>query len=193
MKLFPAANLIARVEALLNQIISNAPVGVKYSIEAVNKGLDTSLAEGPPAGSFAVRDLRGNRRQERRNIRLSCEACSKVPGTLAHSGDQTHFELPLRSDRRGKTHGRRKHLFRTESRGPRELHRRSQRGDDPFRLRRGRHQSGAARRRAVENRAKNPAAAAFGRALSLPIGESKQTWRCAQSESCQTRSRFSSG
>jgi enoyl-CoA hydratase len=42
----PSANLIARVEALLNQIISNAPVGVKYSIEAVNKGLDASLAEG---------------------------------------------------------------------------------------------------------------------------------------------------
>jgi enoyl-CoA hydratase/carnithine racemase len=42
----PAGNLISRVEALLNQIISNAPVGVKYSIEAVNKGLDTSLAEG---------------------------------------------------------------------------------------------------------------------------------------------------
>jgi enoyl-CoA hydratase/carnithine racemase len=42
----PAANLIARAEAVLNQIISNAPVGVKYSIEAVNKGLDTSLAEG---------------------------------------------------------------------------------------------------------------------------------------------------
>ena len=42
----PAANLIARAETILNQIIANAPVGVKYSIEAVNKGLDTSLAEG---------------------------------------------------------------------------------------------------------------------------------------------------
>jgi enoyl-CoA hydratase/carnithine racemase len=42
----PSANLIARVETILNQIISNAPIGVKYSIEAVNKGLDTSLAEG---------------------------------------------------------------------------------------------------------------------------------------------------
>ena len=42
----PAANLIARAEAILNQIISNAPVAVKYSIEAVNKGLDTGLAEG---------------------------------------------------------------------------------------------------------------------------------------------------
>jgi enoyl-CoA hydratase len=42
----PGANLIARVEALLNKIISNAPVGVKFSIEAVNKGSDTGLAEG---------------------------------------------------------------------------------------------------------------------------------------------------
>jgi len=42
----PGANLISRVEALLKQIISNAPVGVKYAIEAVNKGLDTNLAEG---------------------------------------------------------------------------------------------------------------------------------------------------
>jgi enoyl-CoA hydratase len=42
----PAANLIAKVEALLTRIISNAPVGVKYSIEAVNRGLDTNLAEG---------------------------------------------------------------------------------------------------------------------------------------------------
>jgi enoyl-CoA hydratase/carnithine racemase len=42
----PAASLLARAEAILNQIISNAPVGVKHSIEAVNKGLDTSLAEG---------------------------------------------------------------------------------------------------------------------------------------------------
>jgi len=42
----PNANLIARAEAILKQIISNAPVGVKFSIEAVNKGLDTSVAEG---------------------------------------------------------------------------------------------------------------------------------------------------
>src|SRR5258706_14315213 len=45
-EIVPGGNLIARAEALLNKIISNAPVGVKYSIEAVNKGLDASLAEG---------------------------------------------------------------------------------------------------------------------------------------------------
>jgi enoyl-CoA hydratase len=42
----PAANLIERVEAILNQIIANAPVGVKHSIDAVNQGADTSLEEG---------------------------------------------------------------------------------------------------------------------------------------------------
>ena len=42
----PAVSLLSRAEAILKQFISNAPVGVKYSIEAVNKGLDASLAEG---------------------------------------------------------------------------------------------------------------------------------------------------
>ena len=42
----PAAGLIARAEAILNQIISNAPLGVKYSIDAVNKGMDGTVSEG---------------------------------------------------------------------------------------------------------------------------------------------------
>src|SRR5262249_22430959 len=41
-----AADLIPRAEAILRQIFSNAPVAVKFSLEAVNKGLDTSQAEG---------------------------------------------------------------------------------------------------------------------------------------------------
>jgi enoyl-CoA hydratase/carnithine racemase len=45
-EIVPSANLMARAEAILQQIISNAPVGVKFSIEAVNRGLETSLAEG---------------------------------------------------------------------------------------------------------------------------------------------------
>jgi enoyl-CoA hydratase/carnithine racemase len=40
------SGLIARAEAILNQILANAPLGVKYSIEAVNKGLDGSVEEG---------------------------------------------------------------------------------------------------------------------------------------------------
>jgi enoyl-CoA hydratase/carnithine racemase len=42
----PLTNLIARAEAILNQINSNAPLGVKFSIDAVNKGLDGSVSEG---------------------------------------------------------------------------------------------------------------------------------------------------
>src|SRR5215813_2354361 len=42
----PAANLIARAEAILTQIFANAPIGVRYSLEAVNRGLETSLDEG---------------------------------------------------------------------------------------------------------------------------------------------------
>jgi enoyl-CoA hydratase/carnithine racemase len=42
----PLANLIPRAEAILNQINSNGPLGVKFSIDAVNKGLDGSVSEG---------------------------------------------------------------------------------------------------------------------------------------------------
>jgi enoyl-CoA hydratase/carnithine racemase len=42
----PAADLIARAEAILRQISANAPVGVKFALEAVNKGLETSQSEG---------------------------------------------------------------------------------------------------------------------------------------------------
>jgi enoyl-CoA hydratase len=42
----PAAELITRAEAILNKIAANAPIAVKFSLEAVNKGLDTSQVEG---------------------------------------------------------------------------------------------------------------------------------------------------
>ena len=42
----PAADLIPRAEAILKQIFANAPLAVRYSLEAVNKGLETSQAEG---------------------------------------------------------------------------------------------------------------------------------------------------
>jgi enoyl-CoA hydratase/carnithine racemase len=42
----PAADLITRAEAILKQIFANAPIAVKFSLEAVNKGLETSQAEG---------------------------------------------------------------------------------------------------------------------------------------------------
>src|SRR5262245_10329862 len=41
-----AADLIPRAEAILKTVASNAPVAVKLSLDAVNKGLDTSQSEG---------------------------------------------------------------------------------------------------------------------------------------------------
>ncbi len=40
------AELIPRAEAILKRIFANAPLGVKYSLEAVNRGLETTQAEG---------------------------------------------------------------------------------------------------------------------------------------------------
>jgi enoyl-CoA hydratase/carnithine racemase len=42
----PSANLIERAEAILKQIAANAPIAVKFSLQAANKGLETSQAEG---------------------------------------------------------------------------------------------------------------------------------------------------
>ena len=41
-----AAELIPRAEAIARKIIANAPLAVQYAIEAVNKGMETTLAEG---------------------------------------------------------------------------------------------------------------------------------------------------
>ena len=45
-ELVPAADLITRAEAVLNKIAANAPIAVKFALEAANKGLETSQSEG---------------------------------------------------------------------------------------------------------------------------------------------------
>jgi enoyl-CoA hydratase/carnithine racemase len=45
-EIVPVADLIARAEAILSKIASNAPIAVKFALEAVNKGLETSQSEG---------------------------------------------------------------------------------------------------------------------------------------------------
>jgi enoyl-CoA hydratase/carnithine racemase len=42
----PAADLVTRAEAILKKIASNAPIAVKFALEAANKGLETSQGEG---------------------------------------------------------------------------------------------------------------------------------------------------
>jgi enoyl-CoA hydratase/carnithine racemase len=45
-EIVPAAELIPRAEAILKKIAANAPIAVKFGLEAVNRGLETSQAEG---------------------------------------------------------------------------------------------------------------------------------------------------
>jgi enoyl-CoA hydratase len=42
----PAADLIARAEAILAEIFANAPIAVSYALDAVNRGLNGDPAEG---------------------------------------------------------------------------------------------------------------------------------------------------
>lgn len=42
----PAGDLIPRCEAILRQIEANAPLAIRYSIDAVNMGVDTDLTSG---------------------------------------------------------------------------------------------------------------------------------------------------
>jgi len=42
----PPAELIPRAEAILHRILANAPIAIRLSIEAVNKGVETSQDEG---------------------------------------------------------------------------------------------------------------------------------------------------
>src|SRR6476469_8095910 len=45
-EIVPPAELITRAEAILRKIASNAPIAVKFALEAANKGLETSQDEG---------------------------------------------------------------------------------------------------------------------------------------------------
>ena len=42
----PGSDLIPRAEAILNEIAANAPLAVRYALDAVNKGMETSQSEG---------------------------------------------------------------------------------------------------------------------------------------------------
>ena len=45
-EIVPAADLIPRSEAILKGIVANAPLAVRYALDAVNKGMETSQSEG---------------------------------------------------------------------------------------------------------------------------------------------------
>src|SRR3954471_10938366 len=45
-EIVPAADLFTRAEAILKKITANAPIAIKFALEAANKGLEASQGEG---------------------------------------------------------------------------------------------------------------------------------------------------
>ncbi len=45
-EIVPAAGLIQRAEAILTKIAFNAPIAIKFALEATNKGMETSQSQG---------------------------------------------------------------------------------------------------------------------------------------------------
>jgi enoyl-CoA hydratase/carnithine racemase len=45
-EIVPVADLIARAETILRKIAANAPIAVKFALEATNKGMEASQSEG---------------------------------------------------------------------------------------------------------------------------------------------------
>ncbi|MRG54612.1 enoyl-CoA hydratase [Phyllobacterium sp. SYP-B3895] len=45
-EIVPAAGLITRAEAILRKIAFNAPIAIKFALEATNKGMETSQSQG---------------------------------------------------------------------------------------------------------------------------------------------------
>jgi enoyl-CoA hydratase/carnithine racemase len=45
-EIVPPADLLTRAEAILKKIATNAPIAIKFALEAVNKGVETSQSDG---------------------------------------------------------------------------------------------------------------------------------------------------
>ena len=85
MKSFLPLNLIARAEAILKQIFANAPLAVKYSIEAVNKGLETSQSEGLSLEASFFGLCAGTEDKKEGTAGFSAKAASTISGTMTVS------------------------------------------------------------------------------------------------------------
>jgi len=124
----PAAELITRAETILKQIFANAPLAVKYALEAVNKGLETSQTE---ACHWRLRssDSVPNGRQERRDQAFLQKARRTIPRTLNLNKRGTIMKTE-------NTTTTENIFFGTESCRSFEFRRRSRRRRNPVRLRR---------------------------------------------------------
>ena len=77
----PADGLIARAEAILQQIFGNAPLAVKFALEAVNKGIGNEPGRRPGHGKLvlcASAPRPKTRRKARRHFSKSARRSSRA-------------------------------------------------------------------------------------------------------------------
>jgi len=75
------ADLLATAESLARKIIANAPLAVKYSMEAIERGMEMPQA-GAVSGSDAFRAVLRDRGYARGHARVSREAAGEVSGAI---------------------------------------------------------------------------------------------------------------
>ena len=81
----PAADLIARAEAILKQIVANAPIAVKSVARSGEQGNGNEPERRLRARSLLLRPLRRDRRQEGRHVGLPRKARAAIPRALRGS------------------------------------------------------------------------------------------------------------
>ena len=83
----PAADLITRVEAILKQIFANNPIAIKFALEPVNKGLDTSQSEGLSMEA-SLFGLCAGTEDKGRHADVSPKECATVPSKVMCAGGE---------------------------------------------------------------------------------------------------------
>ncbi len=79
----PDASVAGGTEALAKKIIANAPVAVKFTTQAIERGAEMPQEEGLFLGGDPFRALRRYRRHARRHAGVSRETASKVSRKIA--------------------------------------------------------------------------------------------------------------
>ena len=81
-RVVPQEKLLAEAEALLRKMLANGPVSLRFTLEAVNAGLEMPLDGGAVPGGHALRPDLHDRGHEGRDEGLPREAPREVPGQV---------------------------------------------------------------------------------------------------------------
>ena len=77
---YEPAELLPAAEAMAKKIIANAPLSVRYTMEAIERGTEMPLAEGQYSGNDALRPVRLDRGHAGGHARFSGKAARAISG-----------------------------------------------------------------------------------------------------------------